>query len=198
VTPIAGLEEFDGRLLDGLNFCRRVYRLLHRLRSSLEGIRELRRRTSPRAKRLVEELLPLAAYVQSRYSGSRILRIRWMGGNQGFDAQVYWSGPAVENLGLPRHRYVEVTTAGPSNAYLVRELLDTQGGAFSSKGTHREPKSRRIVSRPVVESSPDAVRELAGIVKARIDDKSAKAYPPLTSLVVACRRLRVRVGPRSE
>jgi hypothetical protein len=186
VATIAGLEELDGRLLDGLTFCRRVYRLMHRIRSTSSGIRELRLRKSPRAKRLVEELLPLASYVQTRYSASRTLRVRWMGGNQGFDARIFWSGPAVENLGLPRVRHVEVTTAGRANAYLVRELVDTEGGSFSSKGTYRDRQTRRIVSRPVVEERSAAVRELAALVAARIVEKNGKPYPAQTSLVVSC------------
>jgi hypothetical protein len=186
VTAVPGLEEFDGRLLDGLNFCRKAYRLLRRIRGSPGGIRELRLRTTPRAKKLLEEILPLAAFVQSRYSASRTIRVRWMGGNQSFDARVYWGGPAVAALGLPRVRHVEITAAVQPNAHLVRELLEAEGGAFGSEGTHRDPKTRKVVSQPVVEDNSQRIAELVGLIRSRIEDKSAKLYPPATSLVVAC------------
>jgi hypothetical protein len=186
VTAVPGLEEFDGRLLDGLSFCRKAYRLVQRIRSEPDGIRELRLRSSSRAKKLVEEILPLAGYVQSRYGGGRILRVRWCGGSQSYDARIYWSGPAVDNLSLPRRRHAEVTTAVLPNAHLVRELVQAEGGAFGSRGTYRDPETRNIISRPIALDNADSLSELSHLVRSRIVEKSAKPYPPLTSLLVAC------------
>jgi hypothetical protein len=109
-----------------------------------------------------------------------------MGGSQGFDARIHWSGPAVESLGLPRVRHAEVTTVGQPGAHLVREHLQLEGGGFSAKGTYRDPETRKVVSEPVAESNADVLQELLSLLQARVAEKSAKAYPPLTSLIVAC------------
>jgi hypothetical protein len=61
------LTAFDGKLIDGLRFCRKVYDLFEHIKSEADGVRRLRLRPSITEKRLVEELIPLARYVQARY-----------------------------------------------------------------------------------------------------------------------------------
>ena len=50
----------------------------------------------------------------------------------------------------------------------------------------RDKKSKTITSTPVVRSGRDFVHNFADIVINRIDNKSSKAYPDKTILVVEC------------
>ena len=74
---IVGLENIDGVLLDGLEFCSRVYVALDEVVAERGGQQEINLRTTARSKRLVEELLPLTQYVQARYGLGYRIRLRW-------------------------------------------------------------------------------------------------------------------------
>ena len=65
---VRGLESLDGCQLDGLEFCTRAYTAFDQIRSHPRGVEELRLLTSKRAKRLVEEVMPITRYIQARYS----------------------------------------------------------------------------------------------------------------------------------
>ncbi len=121
--PIAGLESLDNRFLDGLEFCSAAYDALDAIRSTPQGIEELRLRRSRRSKKLLEEILPLAAFIQDRYRPGCRLRIQWVGGNQPFDARVLYRGPLVDWMEIPKRQYLEVTTAVQPTEHLVRERL---------------------------------------------------------------------------
>ena len=86
------LSTFDGRLLDGLNFCRKVYELFNQSRAGANGIANLRLRPTKLEKRLIEELIPLSRYVQARYREGRRIKIRWLSGSQPYDATLLLSG----------------------------------------------------------------------------------------------------------
>lgn len=62
------LKSVDDRLLDGLVFCKRVYDIYDNLLALPDGAIQLRHRKGA-AKKLVEELIPLATLVQEKYSG---------------------------------------------------------------------------------------------------------------------------------
>ncbi|MCU1258101.1 MAG: hypothetical protein JWO80_986, partial [Bryobacterales bacterium] len=80
------LSTFDGRLLDGLKFCKQVYDMYDQVRSEAGGTSKLRMRASKREKRLTEELIPIARYIQTKYAVGRRIKIRWQSGSQPFDA----------------------------------------------------------------------------------------------------------------
>lgn len=48
------LSAFDGRLLDGLNFCRKVYLLFEQIKAGPDGTTRLRMRPAKVEKRLIE------------------------------------------------------------------------------------------------------------------------------------------------
>jgi hypothetical protein len=183
---IQGLETLDGRLLDGLTFCRRAYSLLDRIHSSPGGTEELRLHRSQRSKKLIEEILPLVAYVQSRYSPGLRLRIQWFGGNQSYDARQLSSGYVVECGGFPREQYLEVTMAVHERMHLAREHFSTEGFSFGPRGTCRDRKTRKITSAPTVYDNQEAQEELIELIRKRITDKASKDYPKDTSLIVPC------------
>jgi hypothetical protein len=65
------LLTLDAQILDGLDFCRRVYDLFDQVRSDPDGIAKLRLRRTKNEKRLIKELIPIARYVQARYHEGR-------------------------------------------------------------------------------------------------------------------------------
>jgi hypothetical protein len=174
----------DGQLLDGLDFCRKVYDVFDQINREPEGKSRLRLRQSKTDKRLVEELLPLARYIQARYQAGRRIKVRWLSGSQQYDAVLWSSGSLVEHGGAPRRVFVEVTTSVHPNDYLRRQLLDQRGGSFGVKGIRREGKA--IVSGPYVFSGGENAKDLAEQILARLSAKASKAYPSATVLIVNC------------
>lgn len=176
----------DDHLLDGLEFCDKVYDLFDQVNREPDGKSRLRLRQSKTDKRLVEELLPLARYIQARYQAGRRIKVRWLSGSQKYDAVLWSSGSLVEHDGAPRRIFVEVTTSVHSNDYLARRLLDQRGGSFGVKGIHRDRKSGIIVSKPYVFSGGENAKDLAEQVLERLSAKARKAYPSATVLIVNC------------
>ena len=183
---ISGLEELDGRLVDGLIFCALAYTAFDRIRAHPKGIEELRMRRTPRSKKLIEEILPVVRYVQRRYSPGLRIEVRWEGGNQTYDAFIRCSGADIEHRGVPKRQFLEVTTAVHPNEYLTREQLNDEGLSWGPRLARRDRKTRRAVSEPAVneyrEAEAEHIEQILGVIRA----KQAKRYPPSTSLLVRC------------
>jgi len=184
--PLDGLERLDGVLLDGLEFCLAAYDALDAMRTKSDGIEELRLLGSPQAKRLTEEVLPIAALIQARYKAGSRLQVRWLSGSQSYDAQLYYRGAVVEALGVPREQFLEVVTAVQKTEHLVREKTNQAGGAFAARGTSREPRTGAIVSVPVAAEHADTARLFVSLILDRVARKAAGGYPADTSLLVNC------------
>jgi hypothetical protein len=176
----------DGQLLDGLDFCRKVYDIFDQINRESDGKGRLRLRQLKIDKRLVEELLPLASYIQARYQAGRRIKVRWLSGAQQYDAVLWSSGSLVEHGGAPRRVFVEVTTSVHPNEYLVRQLLHQRGGSFGVRGIHRERKTGIIVSKPYVFGGGENAKDLADQILQRLSAKSSKPYPSATVLIVNC------------
>jgi hypothetical protein len=176
----------DGQLLDGLDYCRKVYDLFDQVNRQPDGKSRLRLRQLKADKRLVEELLPLASYIQARYQAGRRIKVRWLSGFQQYDAVLWSSGSLVEHGGAPRRVFVEITTSVHPNEYLVRRLLHQSGGSCGVRGIYRERKTGVIVSRPYVFSGGENAKDLAEQILQRLSAKTSKAYPPATVLIVNC------------
>src|SRR5262245_206815 len=95
------LSTFDDQLLDGLDFCKLVYELFDQVRSGPDGVAKLRLRPTKTEKRLVEELIPIAHYVQARYREGRRIKVRWCSGAQPYDAILWSTGWSVKNHMAP-------------------------------------------------------------------------------------------------
>ncbi len=183
---IEGLEQIDGIPLDGLEFCSRAYSAFDDVRDSTGGIAELRMRKTPRAKRLVEEILPLAAYIQAKYEPALRLNVTWHGGNQNHDALIKCDGVRVDRGEARKRYYLEITTSAHENDYLVRESMNTTGGSFGPRFTNRDKKTGKIRSEPSVYSRGELEAELVAQVDKIVGKKRKKAYPSPTSLLVQC------------
>jgi len=180
------LSTFDGQLLDGLDFSRKVYDLFDQVSGGLDGTAKLRLRPTKSEKRLIEELIPIARYVQARYREGRRIKVRWFSGSQPYDAILWSSGALVEHRMAPRKLFVEVTTSVHPNEYLARQLLHQRGGSFGVKGISRDKKTGEIVSKPYVHTPDGLAADLASQIVERLKSKSAKNYSPGTVLIVNC------------
>lgn len=174
--PRVDLATFDGQLLDGLDFCRKAYDLFDQVRSGPDGVTKLRLRQPRTVKRLIEELIPIARYVQARYREGRRIKVRWYSGSQPFDAILWSSGVFVEKGFAPRKRFVEVTTAPYHNEHLDRRRL-----VF---GEEKIPHG----SKPSVRghTANQLATELGDQILERLKKKSLKNYAPGTVLLVYC------------
>ncbi|MFH0934926.1 MAG: hypothetical protein V1879_06940, partial [Pseudomonadota bacterium] len=88
------LAQFDGHLIDGLQFCSMAYELFESIRNTPEGLTRLRRRARPE-KKLLEEILPICKYVQTSYRPGRYISVRWINGSQQYDAELVQRGAYV-------------------------------------------------------------------------------------------------------
>jgi hypothetical protein len=179
-------SRIDGQLLDGLDYCSRVYDLFDQINREPDGVTRLRLQQSKTEKRLLEELLPLARYVQARYQEGRRIKVRWLSGSQPYDAILWSSGSLVKRGGKPRRVFVEVTTSVHPKDHLRRHLLHQRGGSFGVKGIYQERKASIIISKPYVFREDEHARDLAEQILERINAKAKKIYPSATVLVVNC------------
>jgi hypothetical protein len=180
------LSTFDGRLLDGLNFCKKVYDMFDQVRGSADGIAKIRMRPTKNEKRLMEELIPIAQYVQARYRADRRIKVRWHSGSQSFDAVLLSSGAFVEHGHVRREVFLEVTRAVHQNEHLVRELINQGGTSFGVKGISRDKKTGKIASEPYVRDGDEQVADLADQVIERLKSKAAKKYAANAILIIEC------------
>ncbi len=179
------LSEFDGHLIDGLDFCARVYSLFERIRNSPDGPSRLRMRASDVEKKLIEELFPICKYVQTNYQAGRYISVRWLNGNQQFDAEVVQSGALVELGGLQASSYFEVTCVMHPNEYLGRERNDTTGYSFGLDGLRRL-RNREIESVPISYTNQEFIQSYSPLLVEQIRKKNCIPYPRDTILIVQC------------
>jgi hypothetical protein len=180
------LAQIDGHLLDGLDFCGRVYALFEKVRQTEDGRSRLRMRTGEVEKRLVEELLPICKYVQTKYRAGRYISVNWVNGSQQFDAQIHQSGGYIEQGRDPADAFLEVTCVMHPNDYLSRELLDNGGVAFGVEGISRVKKTREILSEPILRTNMDFIDSYCPLVLSQIAKKARIGYPEETTLIVQC------------
>ncbi len=180
------LSAFDNQLLDGLDFCRKVYDFFDQVRSGPDGIEKLRLRPTKSEKRLIEELIPIARYVQSGYREGHRIKVRWLSGSQPYDAILWSSGSLVAHRMAPRKTLIEVTTSTHQNAHLLRKLVQKGGIAFGVEGVSRDRKTGEIVSKPLVSKNDEPVAALTCQIIERLKNKGGKAYPPGTVLIINC------------
>lgn len=179
------LDDLDGKLLDGLQFCATTYALFESIRSTPEGIERMRLRSGIAEKRLLEELLPICRYIQTYYRPGRYISVRWVNGSQSFDAELYQKGDYI-SLGYCEPRaYLEATCAMHENEHWIWKLLGQNRPAFAPEGIRKE-RGKPVESEPVVFSNHEHVSRFAPIIASAIQKKAQIDYPEDTSLVVEC------------
>ena len=143
------LLQFDAKLIDGLQFCTKAYSLFEEIRIQPNGVSNLRMCATDVEKKLLEEILPICKYIQMKYRTGRYISVRWLQGNQQYDAEIVEQGGYIDAGCYSINSFLEVTCVMHPNEYLRRELLEKKGGAFGLNGIRRL-KSKEIESEPVV------------------------------------------------
>jgi hypothetical protein len=164
------LLDFDNRLMNGFDFCKKAYSLFEEIRRGPNG----------------EELLPIARYIQARYNHGRQVKVRWKDGNQNYDARLVSSGALVDIGQAPKNQYIEVTTAVHENDHISRSLLNKDGRVFGVKGIKKHPETGEYVSEPYVYTNSELSEGLATKILGRIAAKGKIKYPVNTSLIIQC------------
>ncbi len=186
LNAVTELEDINDHLMDGLEFCQKIYGLFEKVRCGPNGVERLRLRKAKTDKKLIEELIPIARYIQMRYGHGRKIKVRWVDGNQNYDAYLLSSGYLVEKQFVPKRQYLEVTTAVHSNDHLARFHLNKEGFVFGVRGVEKDRKTKKIVSRPHVYTNWEVQDEFAELIKKRIEKKANIKYPQGTLLVIQC------------
>jgi len=114
------------------------------------------------------------------------LKVTWYGGQQNYDAFLSCTGIRAERGEVRKRYYLEVTTSGHENDYLVRENVDLTGRSFAPRGTTRIPATKQILSKPVVYSDDEREIEVVEHVDKIVRKKRKKPYPTPTVLLVQC------------
>jgi|APLak6261701877_1056259.scaffolds.fasta_scaffold03984_2 hypothetical protein len=186
------IDDLDGQLLDGLEFCVKSYALFEKLRAEPWGDeRLLLHCPSPSIeKRLLEEILPICRYIQTNYSVGRYISVRWIDGNQSFDAELYESSNYVTQDDSSPQAYLEVTSAMHKNEHWGWQLLAQSKEVYAPEGIDTK-KDTPLKSEVVVFTNGEYVQNFVPIVVASIQrklpsDKSKFRYPENTSLLVQC------------
>jgi hypothetical protein len=158
------LSVFDGKLMNGLDFCRKVYDLVNDIRKSPNDIDPLGLRNGPELKKIVEKLIPLSKYIQGCYGPNQLLKVRWINGRDGHDAQVLSSGAFVDKRLSPRRRWIEITA-------IVHE---------------HNPHLRLPRSKRQLRYGGEAEANLAQKILEQVQTRGAIKHPRHTVLVIEC------------
>lgn len=163
---------------------------VHRAYSAHKALtaQEIRSRSAEGSKELIEEILPLAAFLKHFEVPNRNVRCKFKGGSEEYDAEIRIFGPEVERGYLSSHYFVEVTTATSPVDYLEREALNRYGHVWHDPDIHRSGSRRKgndqILNQPTVLDDKHEVRNAISWVKERIHSKSNKIYPKPCILII--------------
>jgi len=176
------LDEFSN-YLDGSAFVQHAQQVL------LSVDKRALRDRKGNVKRLIEEILPIAAFVKHLDEMGAEPVCKHHNGNQSYDAEVRLGVKRVSCGLLKDSYYVEVTCAVHPKAYLFREALNRQGSCWLNEAVYREGSRKRgddrIVSKPTAEDAGEPLRRLKVQIIERIREKSSKRYPSPCILLVS-------------
>lgn len=183
--PVNALADFDNKPMDGLEFCSKVYALYESIRNAPDGVSRMRMRPTSLEKKLLEELLPICKYVQASYRPGRYISVRWVHGNQAYDAEVRQRGAYVGQNFYPKTGFLEVTCVMHPNEHLSRHVLEQQVTSFGLEGLFKQ-KGGRIESVPVVQKNQEFVDSYTLLLLEQVFKKAVISYPENTTLIVQC------------
>ena len=180
------LGSFHDTVLDGLEFCSKVYDFIDQIKAGPGGLDKWRLRLDRPEKKIHDELLPIARYIQYIYGPGNRVKIRWLDGSQQFDAILYPPSLIVENTNVPSEICLEVTTIVHPYAHFSRQMLVEQGGTFGAKSIRINRATGTPDSEPHVNVNDEASVYLSEKTVERITAKAEKQYPRDTVLIVGC------------
>lgn len=168
-------------MIDGLEFCSKVYSIFEKLRLKEDGSETISLREVSSGKLIIEELLPICRYIQTYYRTGRYISVKWIKGYQTYDAEVVQKGDYIELGYYPENAFLEVTSAMHENEHWTWKLSP----AFAPEGIKKN-KDKTRVCEPVTFANLEHVNNFIPILVNCIEEKAKKNYPENTSLVVQC------------
>ena len=170
------VEQFRKSFLSTGIFTRRAF-------SSLDSLSpdQYRRRTVPGSKELIEEVVPIATLIKHLEVPGRNVRCKYVGGNDGHDAQLRLSGPEIDAGFLEPFYFIEVTSAGFPKEHLRREAMTRHGHVFGGPDIRRVGSRARgddeVESRAVAVDGEAALDDAVKWVEQALTKKARKDYP---------------------
>lgn len=175
------LRDFETRLSSKEFIEKASHSLLYEINSE-GGISRLRLREG-KCKKLIEEVLPISAFLRCFERPGLNLYCEYFSGNQNYDAKIYCGGLLVEKQSLKGEYFLEVSIACHPKDYLKRECLEKGLPSFGGDDIERL-KNGTIKSSPEV-SDPDKLIETHfDFIKSRIEGKNKIQYPSNTYLIL--------------
>jgi hypothetical protein len=176
-------EKFSKSYLSTATFVNRAYSTLRQLSN-----KEFLLRKGNGYKELVEEILPIAAFLKHFEIPGRQVKCRYFTGNQNYDAKIQIQGEGVPSEFMEENYFLEVTSAVSSYDFLEREALARHGSVFGGGNIRRVGSKRmgndRIISKAVAEDGDAVIIKASDWVKERLNAKANKKYPEPCILLV--------------
>ncbi|MFZ5886015.1 MAG: hypothetical protein ACOYYF_00970, partial [Chloroflexota bacterium] len=140
-------------------------------------------------KKLIDEILPLTAFLKFFERPGRMVRCRYFPDSQNYDAIIKISGYEVKQGFIEDKYFVEVTLAEEEYVeHLRRESLARYGFVFGGNNIRRiknkKSSTDTIESKPVGHDVDFPVKNTIELVKKALERKSQKIYPNPCILVV--------------
>ena len=179
------LSEISNRLMDGLIFCCKTYKILENIKQIKDGI-EIVRLQKGIMNKFIKEVLPIARYVQMKYRPGRKIEVKWIDGYDEYDAYLLSSGFLVDIWEVEREQFIQVTTAVHQNDYLCRQYFVEKGHSWGPNGTKRDKITKEVISEPYVYTNNEHADDFAAIIINRIGEKIKIIYPENTILLIWC------------
>jgi hypothetical protein len=181
-TPV-DLSIFEGKLMNGLDFCKKVYDVVYNIRNGPNGDEAVALRDCPQLKDLVQKLIPLSKFVQERYGPNRRLKVRWLNGIGGYDAQVLSSGAFVGKRVWPRRQWVEITAIVHDHDPRFQPPPSKRELMFEFRGSSVNASTRKMGGLP---KDGSAEAGLAQKILEQVQTNGALRHPRHTVLVIEC------------
>ena len=180
---MVAIEKFSKSYLSTATFASRAYSTLKQLSN-----KDFLLRKGNGYKELLEEILPIAAFLKHFEIPGRQVKCRYFPGNQNYDAKIKIQGEEVRPAFTEESYFLEVTSAVPSYDFLEREALARYGSVFGGGNIRRAGSKRkgndRIISEAVAEDGDAVIVKASYWIKERLDAKANKVYPEPCVLLV--------------
>lgn len=170
---MSATDRFNKSYLSTAIFVSRAYAAIEQLNTDDRFMRKAKG-----SKKLIEEIIPIAAFLKHFEVPGRQVRCKHFPGNQNYDAKIKIQGSEVHSGFIEKEYFVEVTSAVSTYAHLEREALSRHGSVFGGGKIRREKGSRQIISEAVAEDHDAPVTKASEWVIERLKHKGSKeTYP---------------------
>ncbi len=172
------LDQFRKRFLSAATFAQRAFSEIEKLPTKDYWLRPKK----SEAKKLIEEVLPLAMVAKYLDIPGRRVSCKYLGQDGGeCDGKIKIKGEWVKSGFLEPCYSVEVTSAQFKNEHYLRESLERYGSVFDDPNICRIGSKKRgndrIVSRAVAQDGDQVVKDLIDWIAGAVDRKVNQHAP---------------------